>query len=82
MRSVARVLTFAGLALLVRASIAQAPPAPPAEPVVVIHAGTLIAVAGKAPMREASIVVRGRKILEVRAGFRRRAGRESRGPSQ
>ena len=69
MRSVARVLTFAGLALLVRASIAQAPPAPPAEPVVVIHAGTLIAVPGQAPQREASIIVQGRKILEVREGF-------------
>ena len=41
----------------------------PAEPVTVIHAGTLIAEAGKAPMRNASVVVRGGKVAEVRAGF-------------
>ena len=43
--------------------------APAAEPVTVIHAGTLIAEAGKAPRRNASVIVRGRVIAEVRDGF-------------
>jgi len=45
----------------------QAAAAP--EPVTVIHAGTLIAVPGSAPRREASVIVRGRRIAEVRNGF-------------
>jgi imidazolonepropionase-like amidohydrolase len=48
------------------------PPAAPAraqEPVIVIHAGTLLAVPGQAPRRGASVVVRGRRIAEVRDGF-------------
>jgi imidazolonepropionase-like amidohydrolase len=52
--------------------LAQAPAAAPAqqpEPVTVIHAGTLIAVPGQAPRRQASVVVRGRRIAEVREGF-------------
>lgn len=40
-----------------------------AEPVTVIHAGTLIAEPGKAPRRNASVIVRGRTIAEVRDGF-------------
>jgi imidazolonepropionase-like amidohydrolase len=40
-----------------------------AEPVTVIHAGTLLAVPGSAPRRNASIVVRGNRIAEVRDGF-------------
>ena len=40
-----------------------------AEPVIVIHAGTLLAEPGKTPMRNASVVVRGGKIAEVRSGF-------------
>lgn len=43
--------------------------AAPAPPVTVIHAGTLIDVPGKAPRRNASVIVQGRKILEVRDGF-------------
>ncbi len=39
------------------------------EPVTVIHAGTLIAEAGKAPLRNASIIVRGGKIDAVQPGF-------------
>ena len=45
------------------------PAAAPQEPVTVIHAGTLLAVPGQAPRRDASIVVRGRRIAEVRDGF-------------
>ncbi len=41
----------------------------PAETVTVIHAGTLHAEPGKTPRRNASIVIRGRKISEVRDGF-------------
>jgi imidazolonepropionase-like amidohydrolase len=40
-----------------------------AELVTVIHAGTLLAVPGSAPRRNASIVVRGNRIAEVRDGF-------------
>ena len=43
--------------------------AQPAEHVTVIHAGTLIAQPGQAPMRNATVVVRGRTIAEVRPGF-------------
>ncbi len=56
------------------ASVALAATAPlaaqvPAEPLTVIHAGTLHAEPGKAPRRNASIVIRGRTITEVRDGF-------------
>ena len=58
--------------LLAVSSLALAAPAfaqSPAEPVTVIHAGTLIAVPGQAPRRNASVIVQGRKILDVRDGF-------------
>ena len=53
------------------AALAFAAPvvAQPAEQVTVIHAGTLIARPGQAPLRNASIIIRGRKIAEVRDGF-------------
>ena len=43
--------------------------AQPAEQVTVIHAGTLIAQPGQAPLRNATVVIRGRQIAEVRQGF-------------
>nr|WP_314445765.1 amidohydrolase family protein [uncultured Sphingomonas sp.] len=43
--------------------------AAPAQSVTVIHAGTLIDVPGRAPRRNASIIVQGRKITEIRSGF-------------
>jgi len=60
----------AALALAAPVS-AQAQPAPAAqaEPVTVIHAGTLLAVPGTAPRRNVTIIVRGRRIAEVRDGF-------------
>ena len=39
------------------------------EQVTVIHAGTLLAEPGKPPRRNASVIVRGRTIAEVRDGF-------------
>ncbi len=60
----------AALALAAPASAqAQSAPSAQAEPVTVIHAGTLIAVPGTAPRRNATIVVRGRRIAEIRDGF-------------
>src|SRR5687767_6411151 len=56
------------LSTLLLSAAAQAAAAPSA-PVTVIHAGTLIDVPGRAPRRNASILVQGRKILEVRDGF-------------
>jgi imidazolonepropionase-like amidohydrolase len=53
----------------VLAQPSAAAPAEQAEAVTVIHAGTLIAVPGQAPRRQASVVVRGRRIAEVRDGF-------------
>ena len=53
----------------VAAALAAPLAAQPAEQVTVIHAGTLIAQPGQAPMRNASVVVRGRQIAEVRSGF-------------
>ncbi len=41
----------------------------PADSVTVIHAGTLHVEPGKAPRRNASVIVRGRTIAEVRDGF-------------
>ena len=57
--------------LLATVAILAAVPAvaQPAEQVTVIHAGTLLAEPGKAPRRNASVVVRGRAIAEVRDGF-------------
>jgi imidazolonepropionase-like amidohydrolase len=65
---------FAATAALALAApaFAQAQPAAPAaqpEAVTVIHAGTLLAVPGSAPRRNASVIVRGRRIAEVRDGF-------------
>ena len=59
--------------LLAAAAVAAAPASAQtqaaAEPVTVIHAGTLLAIPGQAPHRNASIIVQGRKITEVRDGF-------------
>jgi hypothetical protein len=58
------------LTIIAAAALAQAAPAAaPAQPVTIIHAGTLLDVPGRAPRRNASILVQGRKILEVRDGF-------------
>jgi imidazolonepropionase-like amidohydrolase len=49
-----------------------APPVPApaaAEPITIIHAGTLLATPGRPTRREASIIVRGRRIAEVRDGY-------------
>ena len=54
------------LTLIAAAAIVQAAPA--AQPVTVIHAGTLIDVPGRAPKRIASILIQGRKIIEIRNG--------------
>ena len=59
------------LSLLASAALLLATPAlaQPAEPVTVIHAGTLLAEPGKAPLTNASVIVRGAKIEAVQAGF-------------
>jgi imidazolonepropionase-like amidohydrolase len=58
------------LSIIAAAAIAQAnPQAPAAQPVTVIHAGALIDVPGRTPKRNASVIVQGRRILEVRDGF-------------
>jgi len=66
MNKLALVLALASAAPVVAQPASSSAPA---EPITVIHAGTLIAEAGKAPRRNASIVVRGRTIIEVRDGF-------------
>ena len=63
-----RLMAAAGLTLAL-ASVASAQPAATAEPITVIHAGTLMAEPGKAPLREASVIVQGRTIREVRDGY-------------
>jgi imidazolonepropionase-like amidohydrolase len=58
------------LALALTCAIAAPAAAQPvAEAVTVIHAGTLIVEPGKAPRRNASVIVRGRTIAEIRDGF-------------
>lgn len=58
---------LAATAAIAFSTAIAAQPAP--EPVTVIHAGTLMAEPGKPVMRNASIIVRGSKIAEVRDGF-------------
>ncbi|UUR06918.1 metal-dependent hydrolase family protein [Sphingomonas glaciei] len=53
--------------LIAVAAIVQA--AQTTQPVIVIHSGTLIDVPGRTPKRNASIIIQGRKIVEVRSGF-------------
>jgi len=57
--------------LLASAALLLATPAfaQTAEQVTVIHAGTLLAEPGKAPRQNASVIIRGRTIAEVRDGF-------------
>ncbi len=65
-------LLAAAAALALSAPLsAQTPAAAPAAPeaVTVIHAGTLLAVPSRPARSNASIVVRGRRIAEVRDGF-------------
>jgi imidazolonepropionase-like amidohydrolase len=72
MKSAIRLAAACALALAAPVAASAQAPAPPAgqtEQVTVIHAGTLLAVPGQAPRRQASIVVRGGRIAEVRDGF-------------
>ena len=71
-----RFLAATALLALSAPLAAQAPvPAPAAaEQVTVIHAGTLLALPGRPARSNVSIVVRGRRIAEVRDGFADIAG--------
>jgi len=72
MRVVALLAAAAAAAVAAPALAQPTPPSaqqPAAEPVTVIHAGTLLAVPGEAPRRQQSIVVRGRRIAEVRDAY-------------
>ena len=60
---------LAATAALAFSSTLIAQPVPPAEAVTIIHAGTLMAEPGKPVRRNASVIVRGRKIAEIRDGF-------------
>lgn len=62
-------LLAASALALAAPTTAQTAPAAATEPVKVIHAGTLIAEPGRAPLRNATVIVRGRQIAEVREGF-------------
>ena len=64
MKHVARLAVTAALLALATPALAQT-----SEPVTVIHAGTLIAEPGKAPLSNASVIVRGRTIEAVQPGF-------------
>ena len=68
----ASLLAAAALSALAAPAFAQSQPASAQtqqEAVTVIHAGTLLAVPGRPPRREASIVVRGNRIAEIRDGY-------------
>ena len=71
MKIVATLTAVAAAALLSLPAAAQPQAAPLArqERTTVIHAGTLLAVPGQPPRRNASIIVRGNRIAEVRDGF-------------
>ncbi len=64
---IARLLFTCTAFVLAAPAIAQS--APPAETVTVIYAGTLIAEPGRAPLRNATVVIRGRTIESVQSGF-------------
>lgn len=66
-----RLLAAAAAIAIAAPLAAQTPPAAAtqAEAVTVIHAGTLLAIPGQPPRREASIVIRGQRIAEVRDGY-------------
>ena len=57
------------LLALLALGLAAVAGAQPAEAVKVIHAGTLLAEPGRSPLRNATVVIRGRQIAEVRPGF-------------
>ena len=72
MKLVVTVAAACAFAWAVPASAIIQPAAAPAaqpEPVTVVHAGTLLAVPGQTPRREASIIVRGGRIAEIRDGY-------------
>lgn len=61
--------SLAALALALAGPTMAQGPAPAAEPVTILHAGTLMAVPGEPPRRQVSVVVRGRRVAEVRSGY-------------
>ena len=65
MKLISTLLLSASLMFAVPVS-AQAPVEPP---LVLIHAGTLLATPGEAPLTKQTILVRGNRIVEVRPGF-------------
>lgn len=70
---IANRLLCCALTLCTFAAIAQSsPPAapPPPTPATVIHAGTLLATPGEAPLKTRTVVVRGNRIVAVDEGFR------------
>ena len=64
-----KTLLASAALLTVAPAAAQQPAVAAPEAVTVIHAGMLIAQPGSAPRRNASVIVRGRTIAEVRDGF-------------
>ena len=72
MKLVISLAAAAAFAFAAPSSAQTAPPVPPAaqaDGLTVIHAGTLLAVPGQPPRREASIVIRGGRITEIRDGY-------------
>ncbi len=59
----------AALALAAPALGQPSPPAQQQEALTILHAGTLLAIPGQPPRREASVIVRGRRIAEIRDGY-------------
>ncbi|MBL8765237.1 MAG: amidohydrolase family protein [Phycisphaerae bacterium] len=55
---------------------ADEPPPPPAKRPswVVVHCGTLLAVPGRAPVRESSVLIKDGRVVEIRAGYADPAG--------
>lgn len=50
--------------------VGSPPQEPPAAPTTILHCGTLLAVPGQPPLREASVVIRDGRIVEVASGYR------------
>jgi hypothetical protein len=68
MTAVLRGFLTVALAVLPPA-LAPAAEAPATGPITVIQAGELLAVPGKAPMRNQTLVVRGQRVVAIRDGI-------------
>lgn len=69
MKRLRRYFAFAAASALIASAFAAADDAAPAKPLLIVWAGTLLAVPGQPPLRDQSIVIRGGVVERVVPGF-------------